>query len=282
MAEELRTLREQVDKEGPLPVRDAVGWLTRAAKTVAFIHQQQRVHGALSADAIFITETDCEAEGSLGHPADLPEVREFHSMDRCKYGDLSVSDDVWALSVTLFYCVTGVMPFPRGVESWVEAGNRQPPPAAMYGGDLSGMDSVLGLLLDPGIAPEDTLTANMLVAQLAVFSPMTMELMPLQLQTPRDGQLDMSATLERMPHILAGIPEVGDDGVSEPPLPNQALLASLPPRPITSRSPAALSSIPRPPKLTGWKTKLNWMIVGGALALGIAIGIGAMWLLMSG
>ena len=231
---ELRTLREQVQKEGPLPVRDAVGWLTRAAKTVAFIHQQQRVHGALSADAIFITETDCTADGSLGHPADLEEVPEYHSVDRCKFGERSPADDVWALAATLFFCVTGAMPFPRGVESWLEGGNRQPPPAAMYGGDLSGMDSVLGLLLDPGIAPEDSLSANMLVAQLAVFSPMTLELMPLQLQTPKDGQLDMSATLERMPHMLEGIPDLGSKDATDPPLPNhfyglaKSMVAALP------------------------------------------------------
>lgn len=276
MAEELRTLKEQVDKTGPLPVRDAVGWLTRAAKTVAFIHQQQRVHGMLSAEAIFITDTDCTAEGSLGHPADLSPVTECHSMDRCKYDERSAADDVWALAVTLFFTVTGVLPFPRGVMSWVEGGNRQPPPAAMYGGDLSGMDSVLGLLLDPSIAPEDSLTANMLVAQLAVFSPHTVELTPLQLQTPRDGQLDMSQTLERMPHMLEGIPDVGGGEPTDPPLPNQALLLSLPPAPMNSRAPRVASSMP----MRVERSKVAWPPVVGALLAGIAIGSVATWLLL--
>ena len=276
MTGELRTLREQVQKDGPMPVRDAVGWLTRAAKTVAFIHQQQRVHGALSADAIFITEVECTAEGSLGHPADLEEVPEYHSADRCKYGERSPADDVWALAATLFFCVTGAMPFPRGVESWLEGGNRQPPPAAMYGGDLSGMDSVLGLLLDPGIAPEDSLSANMLVAQLAVFSPMTLELLPLQLQTPKDGQLDMSATLERMPHMLEGIPDMESKDATDPPLPNQALLMSLPPRPMASFAPRGSSHAPMVTQKV-----VDWRIAGGALALGMAIGAAGMWLIMS-
>mgnify|MGYP000491220606 CR=1 FL=1 len=52
-------------------------------------------------------------------------------------------------------------------------------------------------------------------------------------------------TLEAMPHMLDGIPDVaGDKGATDPPLPNQALLMSLPPAPMGSRAPMAGSSMP--------------------------------------
>lgn len=251
MDPERRSLREIVEEQGPLPVRHAVGWVTRAAKTLAFIHDQQRVHGAISADALLVTSLDSEQEGALCHPNDLAEAPEFHSKARVLHQELTIEDDVWALCVTLFYLVTGKLPFPRGVAAWVEAGNRHSPPAAMYGPDLSGMDSVMGLLLDPMSLPEEIPTALMLANQLAAFSPATALLPPLQLQTPEEGPVDMAATLEKMAPMhsaaaaIPGLPDPDD----EVPRPSQELLASLPPAPLEprhSRQPAS------PPSRTRW------------------------------
>jgi serine/threonine protein kinase len=233
MEAERRSLREIVQEQGPLPVRDAVGWITRASKTLAFIHDQGRVHGAICADALLLADTDCNAEGALCHPSDLPEAPEYHSRARSLHDELTVEDDVWALSVTLFFAVTGVLPYPRGVSAWLDAGNKQSPPAAMYGGDLSGMDAVLGLLLDPGLLPDEIPTAIMLANQLAMFSPATAPLPPLQLQTPHAGPLDMDATLQRMAPMHSAsertpaLPSPDDDTS----LPSHALLMSLPPAP---------------------------------------------------
>jgi hypothetical protein len=236
--DELRSLREHVQTVGPLGVLEAVGWITRAAKTLAIIHKEKRVHGAINADAILITAGDCSAEGILLHPDDVPEVPEYHSRKRASGGGATRSDDVWALCVTLFYSLTGAQPFPRGVLTWLKADKRQPPPIAVHGADLAIMEVILGRLLDPR-ATKNIPPANVLVLQLRGLSPRAGELPPLPLREPRDSV--PAAAEVPGPPILPEI-RVGEISVLTPeingstPPPSEALLASLPPAPLKPRS----------------------------------------------
>lgn len=104
-------LGEWIKREGPLSPVHAVGWALRLTKTLQALHQGGEVHGAVSAHAVETIDGDCSAPAVL---ADADQVRgdpQYHGEERAKGAPPSEADDVWAVGVTLYYALTGAMPF---------------------------------------------------------------------------------------------------------------------------------------------------------------------------
>ncbi|MBW2535618.1 MAG: hypothetical protein JRI55_29270 [Deltaproteobacteria bacterium] len=283
MDDELRTITEQVEAEGPLDIREAIGWITRAAKTLHVVHREGRIHGAITADAILISGSDCEeGEGKLLHPNEAPRDTLYHCAERIIHDTASRADDVWALCVTLYYAMTGKVPFPRGVKDWIDAGKADAPAVAIHRTELAIMDVVLRQLLKPTVEPDPSLTAAMLARQLAAFSPATGDLPALPINAPPSIVPDVDLPAVKIHHA----PSIRDaetdpqelkpapDGPAIIELPMQqlsaAVLMSLPPEPMPPRPTPKVS--PPPPRSSPTRLVVTTVLVVLAIQ-GIAFAI---------
>ena len=128
----MQTLATHVERHGPLPVRDAIGWVLRAALAVWAIHDTGEPHGNIHAEAILVDGQDCRGAGLLLRAAQVDEDPLYHSIARTDGMGPTLRDDLWALAVTLYFALTGKMPFPKGIAEALEGGRfRAPPPLAV-------------------------------------------------------------------------------------------------------------------------------------------------------
>lgn len=68
-------------------------------------------HGGISADVVLTETHDCTSPGKLGDVR-LSAIRPaYHSPERIGGQGISQADDTWAIAVTLYYLLTGTMPF---------------------------------------------------------------------------------------------------------------------------------------------------------------------------
>ena len=107
----MQTLEELVHRDGPLNELDAVGWAIRVAKCVEQLHKLGVAHGGISAACVSVQGT---ARGSHGQLADVREAATmpgYHSPERHGGQGISPADDTWALAVTLYFTLTGSVPF---------------------------------------------------------------------------------------------------------------------------------------------------------------------------
>ncbi len=107
----METLTARLVRGGPLTEADAVGWAVRIARAVEPVHERLGEHGRISADALEIEAESCTSEGRLVDFADLPANPAYHSPERTRGGGASQADDTWALAVTLYFALSGTLPF---------------------------------------------------------------------------------------------------------------------------------------------------------------------------
>ena len=107
----METLGDVVRRDGPLNELDAVGWAIRAAKRVEALHRFGVVHGGISAESIRVSGVGRDSQGVLGDGRYAATMPGYHSPERHAGQGLSAVDDSWALAVTLYFLMTGSLPF---------------------------------------------------------------------------------------------------------------------------------------------------------------------------
>jgi hypothetical protein len=134
LAPRMETLASRIAREGGFTEVDAVGWVIRLARSVEEMHGRGAVHGRLSADGIRIALDACDSEGQLIDFADLPENVAYHSPERERGEGGSQADDTWAVAVTLYFALSGSLPFhgATDVEVRRKIANVPAPPLAVY------------------------------------------------------------------------------------------------------------------------------------------------------
>ena len=181
----MRTLEDHIAADGPLPVRDALGWVVRAGLALAELHAAGHAHGELSVAAIEFAERDCRGAGRLRPPTELDPNSKYHSLARSGHGAPSLQDDVWALGLILYFALTGALPYPDGVAAAVidRRKLRAPRPLAVYRAELDVMQPVVDCLVrvDYGHVPE---TMEGLLQGLLDFSPAIANLEALPYEHP--------------------------------------------------------------------------------------------------
>lgn len=177
----MQTLAQHVERHGPLAVRNAIGWVLRAALAVWEIHATGKAHGNIHAGAILIDGEDCRGAGLLLPASSVDPDPLYHSIARIDGMGATLRDDLWGLSVTLYFALTGRMPFPKGIAEALEGGRfRAPPPLAVLRAELDVMQPLLDRFLrvdDPQIAT----AVEQLVFAIQDFSPTIADLQPLPL-----------------------------------------------------------------------------------------------------
>ncbi|WP_437621563.1 hypothetical protein [Sorangium sp. So ce1151] len=108
----METLAARIARAGPLPDRDAVGWVVRLAKRVDSLHARGTVHGRLSAACVVMEGEPCSSRGWLSDPLATPAFVSYRSPERAAGEGPSRQDDTWALAVTLYVALSGRLPFP--------------------------------------------------------------------------------------------------------------------------------------------------------------------------
>ncbi|WP_437504728.1 hypothetical protein [Sorangium sp. So ce1099] len=108
----METLAARIARAGPLPDRDAVGWVVRLAKRIEKLHARGTVHGRLSAACVVMEGEPCASRGWLSDPLATPAFVSYRSPERAAGEGPSRQDDTWALAVTLYVALSGRLPFP--------------------------------------------------------------------------------------------------------------------------------------------------------------------------
>ncbi|WP_438025123.1 hypothetical protein [Sorangium sp. So ce233] len=108
----METLAARIARAGPLPARDAVGWVIRLAKRIERLHGRGTVHGRLSAACVVMEGEPCASQGWLSDPLATPAFVGYRSPERAAGEGPSRGDDTWALAVTLYVALSGKLPFP--------------------------------------------------------------------------------------------------------------------------------------------------------------------------
>ena len=130
------TLASLVSGLGPLTELEAVGWTLRIAKRVESLHRLGVAHGGISAEAIQCAGPTPRTAGALADVRQSPTVAAYHSPEREGPSGVSTGDDAWAIAVTLYYLLTGSLPFPGGTTAEVRMRLASPPPPlAVFGVD---------------------------------------------------------------------------------------------------------------------------------------------------
>ncbi|XXT18468.1 hypothetical protein WME94_50390 [Sorangium sp. So ce429] len=107
----METLAARIARAGPLPDKDAVGWVVRLAKRIEKLHARGTVHGRLSAACVVMEGEPCASRGWLSDPIATPAFVSYRSPERAAGEGPSRQDDTWALAVTLYVALSGRLPF---------------------------------------------------------------------------------------------------------------------------------------------------------------------------
>lgn len=210
----METLAALIARDGKLGSFEAAGWAMRLAKRLEVTHQQGLVHGNVSAYCLLVESANPLTRGIL---IDVPRVAEptYRSPERATSGATSQEDDVWALGVTLFYAITGQMPFQGNSDAEVRQRTLVGPPRlARYGVTDMGLQSVFDQLFAKDL-PRRTITIVALRSALERW-----------MRDPRLGQLtELEDDDEDQPTMMMAAPSIGSQKQA------QAQAAAPPPPP---------------------------------------------------
>ncbi len=103
------TLHDQVRLRRLAPA-DAVTWLARLSEGVALLHERGAAHGAISPRSIVVAPESRVERPVLTQLEHAP-AGPYCTAERVEGAPPSSADDVWALSATLYYALTGAAPF---------------------------------------------------------------------------------------------------------------------------------------------------------------------------
>ncbi|XYH96831.1 hypothetical protein ACMHYB_55165 [Sorangium sp. So ce1128] len=249
----METLAARIARAGPLPDRDAVGWVVRLAKRVESLHARGTVHGRLSAACVVMEGEPCASRGWLSDPLATPAFVSYRSPERAAGEGPSRQDDTWALAVTLYVALSGRLPFPgesdrelRRLQS-AGAAPRVTPPGAT--GDALWLVLEQALARDPkqriaevtalrraleAARPGDGLEALPPLDEHALAEP------PKTVPAPRPSSSGVRGASSSQPPARRSSPPRESSGGSQPPR------RSSPPRESSgSQPPARRSSPPR-------------------------------------
>ena len=148
----METLAERIARDGPVSELDAIGWAIRLAKRLEALHVLGVAHGSVSPACVIAAGQDRNARAYLADLQHTSATPAYQSPERIVGGDISASDDAWALGATLYALLTGQSPFAGGNEGEVRQKilAASPPPLAVY--DVG--DDDLQHILDHAFARE--------------------------------------------------------------------------------------------------------------------------------
>lgn len=150
---QVETLAARVARQGSLHERDAVGWAIRLCKRVEELHRHGVAHGGISADVVLTDADDCTSHGKLGdvrHSAIRPA---YHSPERIAGHGISQADDTWAIAVTLYFLLTGTMPFAGNTAAEIqERLSMAPAPLAVFDVGDDALQAILDRFLSRAMA----------------------------------------------------------------------------------------------------------------------------------
>ena len=145
----METLASWIHQKGPLPPRDAVGWAVRLARHLESLHQHGVAHGNISPACLLIENGSPLSRGAVADVRRTGEMVQYHSPERLRGGQLSPTDDAWAVGALLFTALTRARPYgeERGeIEQRLRGGL---PPLAAFGIDDQHLSQLLAATLSP-------------------------------------------------------------------------------------------------------------------------------------
>jgi hypothetical protein len=105
-------LADRVRRAGAPNELDAVGWAVRLLKRLHELHRCGHIHGDVSAVTLVTDGLRPTARARLLASARGFSPFAYQSPERLAGGRARAADDVWAAGVTLFYLLTGALPYP--------------------------------------------------------------------------------------------------------------------------------------------------------------------------
>lgn len=130
----METLADRISRDGPLNELDAVGWAIRLAKRIEALHALGVAHGSISPACVVTTAVDRSSKGVLVDVRRIPSRLAYQSPERAAGGDLSPTDDVWAIAATLYEMLTATSAFGgvNDVETRQRLSAASPAPLAVF------------------------------------------------------------------------------------------------------------------------------------------------------
>ncbi len=232
-----RTLRAVLEA-GPLHPAKAVAWVLRLADAVQALHAAGAVHGGISPRSI-IAEPEGRAIAPVLSQLIAPPIGAFCPPERLRGGAEGGSDDVWALTSTLYAALTGKPPyFATTRDGLLRAMTSRPEPLLASGVD----EPVLQEIIARGLVPERRPRASDLAELQALLDAWERD--PTKLPPPRSpprpaprglGEIVSGAAfgMTRDDGIVADDSDLDDDQGG-----------TLPPPPVESARYAAFSEPP--------------------------------------
>lgn len=143
----METLADWIQRRGPLPPNEAVGWIIRLAKHVEALHEHGVAHGNVSPACVLLASADPRTPGFMSDVRKTIESLPFHSPERIRGGQISPSDDVWAVAATLYTALTAAPPFVGASENELrqQVLKGAPAPLSVYGVDDERLERLMGM-----------------------------------------------------------------------------------------------------------------------------------------
>jgi serine/threonine protein kinase len=114
------SLQLMIERDGRLPVTDAIAYIGQAAATLSALHERGIVHCDISAETLLVIDRQVNViEFTIASHDTIDGVAPgnppYMSPEAIRGAEPSPARDIWALGVTLYYSLAGELPF-GGIE----------------------------------------------------------------------------------------------------------------------------------------------------------------------